>query len=114
MAMTTRLPANLHAEATDYAATLGLSLNALLAVALREYLDARRPRRSAPSAAPSPRPASHADLAPAVTRDQAKPLPAQLAIKAPPRRSDPCPCGARNDDGYPIKWKHCHGRDSAL
>jgi preprotein translocase subunit SecA len=25
-------------------------------------------------------------------------------------RNDPCPCGAKNKDGHPIKFKHCHGR----
>jgi preprotein translocase subunit SecA len=25
-------------------------------------------------------------------------------------RNDPCPCGAKNKDGHPIKFKHCHGK----
>ena len=25
-------------------------------------------------------------------------------------RNDACPCGAKHDDGRPIKFKHCHGR----
>lgn len=41
MAMTLRLPASLEAEAAAYAASLGLPFNNLVAVALREYLDAR-------------------------------------------------------------------------
>lgn len=41
MAMTLRLPAALEAQAAAYAASLGLSFNNLVAVALREYLDAR-------------------------------------------------------------------------
>lgn len=41
MAMTLRLPQPLEAEATIYAASLGLSFTNLVAVALREYLDAR-------------------------------------------------------------------------
>lgn len=24
-------------------------------------------------------------------------------------RNDPCPCGAKNKNGHPIKYKHCHG-----
>jgi hypothetical protein len=43
MAMTVRLPEELTEQGRQYAATLGVSLNALLAIALREYLDARRP-----------------------------------------------------------------------
>lgn len=42
MAFTARLPADLQKEAEQYAATVGLSLNAFLSVALREYLDRRR------------------------------------------------------------------------
>jgi len=49
MAMTLRLPEQLAEQGRQYAAKLGVSLNALLAIALREYLDARR------SAAPMPR-----------------------------------------------------------
>lgn len=70
MAITARLPEALKAEADAYAAGLGISLNALLAVALRDYLDARRPGAgprpvaaepsvSAP-AAPVPAPAASA------------------------------------------------------
>ena len=43
MAMTVRLPDELATRGQRYAAELGISLNGLLAVALREYLDARRP-----------------------------------------------------------------------
>lgn len=25
-------------------------------------------------------------------------------------RNDPCPCGAKKDDGRPMKYKHCHGK----
>ena len=42
MAMTLRLPAALAERGHRYAAALGISLNALLAIALTEYLDARR------------------------------------------------------------------------
>ena len=43
MAMTLRLPDELAQRGRRYAAELGISLNGLLAVALREYLDARKP-----------------------------------------------------------------------
>lgn len=49
MAMTLRLPDDLAQRGRRYAAELGISLNGLLAVALREYLDARkRESRTAP------------------------------------------------------------------
>ena len=60
MAMTLRLPDELAQRGRRYAAELGISLNALLAVALREYLDARK--RESPMA---PRPQT---LAQAVAR----------------------------------------------
>jgi len=50
MAMTLRLPDELAQRGRRYAAELGISLNALLAVALREYLDARK--RESPMAPP--------------------------------------------------------------
>lgn len=52
MAMTVRLPDELARRGRRYAAELGVSLNALLAIALREYLDGRAPtpRLAAPSA----------------------------------------------------------------
>jgi predicted transcriptional regulator len=51
MAMTLRLPDDLAERGRRYAAELGISLNGLLAVALREYLDART-RESRPAPAP--------------------------------------------------------------
>ncbi len=79
MAMTLRLPGLLEAEATAYATSLGLSFTNLVAVALREYLDARpapagrvvpepapmRAKPEAASVAPSPRIDSEAKLSPA-------------------------------------------------
>lgn len=41
MALTLRLPTELQNRAAGYATELGISLNALVAVALRDYLDAR-------------------------------------------------------------------------
>ena len=44
---TLRFPDPLKAEATAYADALGVSLNALCAIALRDYLDARKPKPAA-------------------------------------------------------------------
>ncbi|GMV01169.1 MAG: toxin-antitoxin system HicB family antitoxin [Burkholderiaceae bacterium] len=52
MEMTLRVPDALHAEAAAYAASLGLSLNGLVAVALRDYLDARPAARGRAVAEP--------------------------------------------------------------
>jgi hypothetical protein len=43
MAMTLRLPEALAERGRRHAAELGISLNGLLAIALCEYLDARKP-----------------------------------------------------------------------
>ena len=48
MAMTLRLPDELAKRGRRYAAELGISLNGLVAVALREYLDARKPELRTP------------------------------------------------------------------
>ena len=48
MAMTLRLADELAKRGRRYAAELGISLNGLVAVALREYLDARKPAVRAP------------------------------------------------------------------
>jgi hypothetical protein len=52
--LTLRLPDPLHAEAAAVADSLGIALNALLAVALTEYL---RPRAAPQAAQPTPEPA---------------------------------------------------------
>jgi len=52
MAMTLRLPEELAQRGRRYAAELGISLNGLVAIALSEYLDARKP---ALRVAPAPR-----------------------------------------------------------
>lgn len=89
MASTTlRLPDALKAEADAYAATLGISLNALCAVALRDYLLER-----------APVPASEAPRAESAQR-------VASAVLAQPAGgvNAPCPCGSGQ------KWKRCHGR----
>lgn len=52
MATTVRIPDPLKDEAAGYAARLGISINALIAVALRDYLDGRRDQ--VPAQAPAP------------------------------------------------------------
>lgn len=110
---TARLPDPLRSEAQAYADGLGLSLNALLAVALREYLDMRGLGRldrarvvlaAAGHLAP-PAPASSAEPPDRVPSDGGKP-----AFKRPASRSDPCPCGAVDARGYRLKWRQCHGK----
>jgi hypothetical protein len=112
MALTVRLPDALHAAGSSYAADLGISLNALLAVALRDYL-AQRPLGVANL--PSSRPPARKVPPKALPKDRASasapPPPVDpLKVKAPASRSDPCPCGATDRSGYPVKYKHCHGR----
>ena len=51
MAMTLRLPDPLAERGRRYAAEVGISLNALVAVALQEYLNARK---TGPRSAPPP------------------------------------------------------------
>lgn len=86
--MTIRLPDPLKARAAEYAGSLGISFTALVAVALKDYLDAR-------------------DGQPPVQSD---PLPAQrpavksvLAPKLKVGRNEPCPCGSGK------KFKVCCG-----
>jgi hypothetical protein len=120
-----RLPAQLKAEVTAYADALGLSLNALCAVALRDYLDQRK-RPPAPQPAPlpsaqsSPSPtlagggAAAASVAKAPApilqpKTQQKPTLAQQGMpgtrwqvpKVP--GNSPCPCGSGR------KYKKCCG-----
>lgn len=35
-----------------------------------------------------------------------------MPSKKEPGRNDPCPCGAKKADGTPVKYKHCHGKNS--
>lgn len=98
MATNVRFPEALHAQAQAYARELGISLNALLAVALREYLDRRGP-----------------------VEVQARPV----EVQARPLESGSGPGSGSGEDGarfYPgnrrgrcgcgsgQQWRHCHGR----
>lgn len=124
MATTLRLPEALMTEAQAYAAHLGLSMNGLVAVALRDYLDSRRmPRSGQPSdpsgssaASSGPSAAKLAPTEPATPGSDSKPGPlaepsTPRTFKAPKSRSDPCPCGATKPSGHRLKWKECHGRN---
>ena len=99
MAFTARLPEVLEREAKLYAEGLGISLNALLAVSLRDYLDGRRaaPGAVEPSVGPS------AAVAPVALPSVAL-KPSAPVWRAPRRPRDPCPCGSGQ------QWRHCHGK----
>lgn len=107
IARTVRLPPALFAEADAYAASLGISFNALAAVALRDYLHARSspgPGKPAPevhepttAVRPSHEPTSPPRHAP----------PARAGAGGPKvGRNDPCPCGSGQ------KFKRCCGAAS--
>lgn len=95
MATTVRLPEELQREAERYAQTLGLSLNGIIAVSLRDYLD-RRLMAPAEQAAPAVERA-----APAAT--VAVPAKPQQSIQPPANRRAPCPCGSGK------RYCQCHG-----
>lgn len=114
-ARTIRLPPALLAEADAFAASLGISFNALAAVALRDYLDGRSlPKATSAPAAPSQAVEARAAAQPPRTAQAAaKPVqaPPSAPRHAPPARAgaggvkvgrnDPCPCGSGQ------KFKRC-------
>lgn len=151
MAFTARLKPELEAEARLLAGQMGISLMALVSVALSEFVSVRRTRpfvQQLPVSAGSPSPPSSppgGEVLPAPlakgdrSRKGPKPPPPSkvkhtsgaaafhrpygphgaaivrqpMAFKPPKSRSDPCPCGARDRlTDHPVKFKHCHGRDS--
>lgn len=91
--LTLRLPADLSAELTAQAQACGVSLNAWLILAARNWAAYKR-RELGPAAAP-PLP-------------KAPPTPAKAVsgMESWPKvgRNDPCPCGSGR------KWKVCHGK----
>lgn len=102
---TLRFPDPLKAEATAYADALGVSLNALCAVALRDYLDTRKPRPAAPPAKVGPQGKAEPVRA-AVSLPEAqggKPMRPIVKVGA----NQPCPCGSG------LKFKKCHGKPGA-
>lgn len=106
MATTLRLPEQLQLEANRYASSLGLSLNGLIAVALREYLDERAPGVERPQPEPGKSPAKP----PLLTGGQLPPAPASRpvvpkvqTVPVPANRRAPCPCGSGK------RYSQCHG-----
>ena len=106
---TVRLPTDLQVESEAFAASLGISLNALMAVALRDYLDGRT-TRGMPLPV-SPVTSARSEVLPSPKPAAAAPVPSGPKVKPPASRSDPCPCGAMDPLGYHrLKYKQCHGR----
>lgn len=95
-----RLPPALQAEADHYAEGLGISFNALVAVALREYLDARPIRSPGRVAFDTGERAAAA----AAGRAGAQTVAAVAASVPRVGVNEPCPCGSRQ------KYKRCCGR----
>lgn len=92
MATSIRLTETLKAHAAAYAASLGISVNALIAVALKDYLDGRV-------------------IEPFFNKEGASDFPEQSAGKviaygASFSRNQVCPCGSG------IKFKRCCGRSA--
>lgn len=81
-AFTVRLPEGFRSEAESYAARIGVPVSSLIAIALREYLDAR----GGPSEAVQAQQGGPAASVPRVAAGQ------------------PCPCGSRKPYGK------CHGK----
>ena len=125
MASTIRVPAPLKDEAQAYAMGLGISLNALVSVALRDYLDARARPAKAERAAGAESGQGHGGarhLASDASERVRAPVATDLRMPAPARVSSPsvrtapavglpkiganqpCPCGSGQ------KYKRCHGR----
>lgn len=84
-----RLPQDLYAEAAATAEALGISLNAFLVLATRNWTQYQR-RNLAP-------PAAAASTTGTRTPTRAGTLPVV-------GRNDPCPCGSG------LKFKRCHGK----
>lgn len=118
-AVNLRLHPALKSDATAYAESLGVSLNALIAVALRDYLDARTPARltfaggrgaggvaaapPTPSIAPAPLETVGIDQKPTANKARIDPhrTAALRAMEFNARAL--CPCGSGK------RAKACHG-----
>lgn len=111
-AATLRLSGELQAEANAYAERLGISFNALCAVALRDYLDARLAAASLQQGAAALPPTrltgtkamrALAAATPSASRTQsAVTSPSTVVPKV--GANAPCPCGSGE------KYKRCHGK----
>jgi hypothetical protein len=101
-----RLPPDLKARAEAYADRLGVSLNALLAFALNDYLNARE--GFTPSLARK-RPAASIPGVKGVSPLASASRSASVLPPAAPKvgRNDPCPCQSGR------KFKHCCGGPNA-
>ena len=104
MATTVRLPDQLQVEATSYAQTLGLSLNSIIAVSLREYLDRRKGTPLVPVEGP---PEAVSAAVPKVSSFRRE-KPIEPTIQAPANRRAPCPCGSGK------RYSQCHGLKEAV
>src|SRR5690606_30907148 len=94
------LPAAFAGEVTAYAETLRISVNALCAVALRDYLDSR-PLRCGPHATQG----TGDQIAPGETSPEHR---REVPLNVPKvAKGQPCPCGSRKPYGK------CHGRQPA-
>lgn len=91
-----RISEPLKLEAAHYAASIGVSLSALVAVALRDYLD----RRRWPDGAAQGR-EGEAPAAPPVAPSMSVPTRSPTVPKV--GANQPCPCGSRKP------YKRCHG-----
>ena len=105
---TVRLPPGLRAEAESYAESVGCSLSGLVGVALRDYLDSRRPA-AVPVPAPAPVPAVEVSPSPAALPRPVVAPKVVVSQSARPARvrdqgfHDPCWCGSGK------KFGKCHG-----
>lgn len=100
-----RLADAIKSEATAYARSVGVSLNALVAIAVRDYLDARKSKLPLPTAAASPALAgepARTDAGHAPSSGQKTDL-AWRTAAAKLGRNAACPCGSGK------KVKQCHG-----
>jgi hypothetical protein len=100
-----RFPDALKAEATAYAEALGISLNALCAVALRDYLDQRKMRGGGGRDVSPPAAATAVTPAPVESRTATSRRGGEAPTFGKPAEgvNAPCPCGSG------AKWKRCHG-----
>jgi hypothetical protein len=97
-----RLADGLKSDATAYARGVGVSLNALVAIAVRDYLDARKSPPPVPTAASAQ--SAPARAVPAQASSSAQKTEATWRTAAAKLgRNAPCPCGSGS------KVKQCHG-----